>query len=186
MPPSPTSQAGALEGQALVDARRQGGFVIFFRHAATDHSQADTDLSKCETQRNLSQQGRADARAIGQAFQKLTIPIGEVLSSGYCRTRDTAQLAFGRSEVVRDISGLPDSQREQRTAALRKLLATPPQAGTNTAIISHGFNIEAAANLSLAEGEAAIFRPGGEQGFALVARVLPEQWAALAQAYSAP
>jgi phosphohistidine phosphatase SixA len=156
--------------------------VIYFRHAATDQTQSDTDLSRCETQRNLNQQGRADARAIGEAFRQLNIPVGQVLSSGYCRARDTAELAFGRSELVRDLSGLPESQREQRTAALRRLLSTPPQAGTNTILVAHGFNIQAAADLSIAEGEAAIFAPGGAQGFTLVARVRAEEWSGLVRA----
>jgi virginiamycin B lyase len=164
-----------------VDALRRGGFVIYFRHTATDQTQTDSDLSRCETQRNLNEQGRADARAIGQAFKALNIPVGQVLSSNYCRTRDTAQLAFGRAELVRDISGLPDSEREQRTAALQRLLRTPPQPGTNTVSVSHGFNITAAANITIAEGEAAIFAPGVEGGFALVARALPDEWSKLAQ-----
>jgi phosphohistidine phosphatase SixA len=189
-PPSPTAapptatpdRTAPLEGQPLVDALRRGGYVIYFRHAATDQTQTDRDLSRCETQRNLNEQGRAEARAIGQAFRALNIPIGQVLSSGYCRARDTAQLAFGRAEIVRDISGLPAADRDRRAAALRRLLGTPPPAGTNTVIVSHGFNITAAANISIAEGEAAIFAPGVEEGFALVARVLPGDWAALVEA----
>jgi broad specificity phosphatase PhoE len=68
------------------------------RQAATDQTQIDSDLSRCETQRNLDEQSRAEARAIGQAVRALGIPVGAVLSSGYCRTRDTAALAFGRAE----------------------------------------------------------------------------------------
>jgi virginiamycin B lyase len=188
-PPTPTAepatatpiQATALEGQALVDALRRGGYVIYFRHAATDQTQTDSDLSRCETQRNLDDRGRAEARAIGQAFKALNIPVGQVFSSSYCRTRDTAELAFGRAEVVRDISGLPDSEREQRTAALRRLLSAPPQPGTNTVLVSHGFNITAAANITIAEGEAAIFAPGVPEGFALIARVLPDAWSKLVE-----
>jgi phosphohistidine phosphatase SixA len=179
---TPTAQAGPLAGKDLVAALRRGGYVIFFRHAATDMTERDTDLSRCETQRNLNAQGRAEARAIGAAFRTLGVPVGQVLSSGYCRARDTAQLAFGRAELVRDISGLPESQREQRAAALRKLLATEPEAGTNTVLVSHGFNITAAAQITIGEGEAAIFAPGGENGFTLVARVRPNEWAALVEA----
>jgi phosphohistidine phosphatase SixA len=177
--PPTTALAGPLAGPGLVDALRGGGYVIYFRHAATDQSQADTDLSRCETQRNLNEQGRADARAIGAAFRSLNIPVGQVLSSGYCRARDTAQLAFGRAELVRDLSGLPESQREQRVATLKRLLATPPEPGTNTVLVAHGFNIQAAAELSLAEGEAAIFAPASDGTFVLVARVRPDEWAAL-------
>jgi phosphohistidine phosphatase SixA len=164
-----------------VEALRRGGFVIYFRHAATDPTQTDRDLSRCEAQRNLIEQGRADARAIGAAFRALHIPVGEVLSSGYCRTRDTAQLAFGKAEIVEDLTGFPDAKREQRTTALRRRLSTPPQPGTNTVLVAHGFNITAAASISIAEGEAAIFAPGVEGGFALVARALPDEWAALVE-----
>jgi phosphohistidine phosphatase SixA len=180
-----TPTAGALAGQELVAALRQGGYVIYFRHAATDMTQTDSDLSRCETQRNLNAQGRADARAIGAAFRALDIPVGQVLSSGYCRTRDTAQLAFGRAELVRDLSGLPAAQREQRTATLRKLLATTPETGTNTVLVSHGFNITAAAEITIGEGEAAIFAPGAEGTFTLVARVRPNEWQQLMDAAGA-
>jgi phosphohistidine phosphatase SixA len=182
LPTATSDPTAPLEGQALVDALRRGGYVIFFRHAATDRTQTDSDLSRCETQRNLNEQGRAESRGIGQAFQALGIPVGEVLSSGYCRTRDTAELAFGRAEIVRDISGLPTAERERRTQALRRLLGAQPERGTNTVIVSHGFNITAAANISIAEGEAAIFAPGGEERFTLVARVLAPDWAALMEA----
>jgi phosphohistidine phosphatase SixA len=46
-------------------------------------------------QRNLTDGGRADARAIGAAIRSLGIPIGEVLASPFCRTRETAELIFG-------------------------------------------------------------------------------------------
>jgi phosphohistidine phosphatase SixA len=182
---TPAIEAGPLAGKTLVAALRRGGYVIYFRHTATNMTQTDSDLSRCETQRNLNAQGRADARAIGAAFQALAIPVGQVLSSGYCRTRDTAQLAFGRAKLVRDLSGLPATQREQRTAALRKLLATEPEQGTNTVLVSHGFNITAAAEISISEGEAAIFAPQSDGTFILVARVLPEEWAVLVKACSA-
>jgi len=172
-----------VSGQALVDALRRGGYVIYFRHAATDQSQADTDtpdLQNCQKQRNLNDQGREEARQIGAAFQALGIPVGQVLSSGYCRTRETAELAFGRAEITPDLTGFPTALREQRIAALRQLLSSPPQAGTNTVLVAHGFNISNTANLSLAEGEAAIFAPLGADGFVLIGRLQPEEWAELA------
>jgi phosphohistidine phosphatase SixA len=192
--PSPTSEPTAtldpttpLEGTALVEALRRGGYVIYFRHAATDRTQTDTDtqnLENCQTQRNLNDQGRADAQVIGEAFRRLGIPVGQVLSSGFCRARDTAQLAFGRAEITPDLTGFPSALREQRIAALRDMLSTPPQAGTNTVLVAHGFNIANTADISIAEGEAAIFAPLGAEGFALVARVLPEEWSTLTGASS--
>ena len=84
------SAAEDLAGPDLLTMLRQGGLVIFFRHARTDFSQDDTDLSdltNCETQRNLSPEGHAQAQLIGDAIAALDIPIGEVLSSELCRTR---------------------------------------------------------------------------------------------------
>lgn len=168
-----------LEGAALVQALQKGGYVIYFRHAATDFSQADTDgpaLQDCSKQRNLNEAGRAQARAIGEAFRALKIPVGSVLASPYCRTRETAQLAFGRFEVSEEIRG---GSGPARAEALRKLLAVVPPAGANTVLVAHQFNLRDAAEVNLAEGEAAIFQPLGPGGFRLVARVLAEDWAKL-------
>jgi virginiamycin B lyase len=175
-----------LEGRALADALREGGYVLYFRHAATDFSQEDTDtrnLGNCRTQRNLTARGRADARAIGRAFRNLRIPVGAVLASKYCRTRQTAGLAFGRVRTTTDLTSLPSAsterERNRRVAALRRLLGTPPKEGVNTVLVAHLFNIQAAANISLEEGEAAVFEPRGQRRFRLVARVLPRDWTAL-------
>ena len=162
-----TPAAGAeLAGADLLAALRQGGLVLYFRHARTDFSQDDTDLSdlsNCATQRNLSAEGRAQARLIGESIASLAIPIGEVLSSELCRTRETAELAFGRALPAPDLTSFgtagSEAEEQERAAALRRLLATPPRPGTNTVLVGHLFNIQAAAGISLAEGQAAIFRP---------------------------
>jgi phosphohistidine phosphatase SixA len=162
-----TPAAGAeLAGADLLAALRQGGLVLYFRHARTDFSQDDTDLrdlSNCDTQRNLSSEGRAQARLIGEAIANLAIPIGEVLSSELCRTRETAELAFGRATPAPDLTSFgtagSEAEEQERVAALRLLLATPPLPGTNTVLVGHLFNIQAAAGISLAEGETAIFQP---------------------------
>jgi virginiamycin B lyase len=181
--------AAPLQGPGLIRELRDGGYVLYFRHAATDLSQEDTDdsagLTDCARQRNLDQQGRAEARAIGRAFRALEVPVGQVLASRYCRAKRTATLAFGRAQPTWDLTGLPQaaSAREEarRVAALRRLLGTKPRRGTNTVLVAHLFNIEAAAKLGLAEGEAGIFRPLGDSRFRLVARVGPAEWTRLAR-----
>jgi phosphohistidine phosphatase SixA len=162
-----TPAAGVeLAGPALLAALREGGFVIYFRHARTDFSQDDTDLSdlsNCATQRNLSAEGRDQARRIGEAIAALGIPVGEVLSSELCRTRETAELAFGQATPMLDLTSFgtagSEAEEQERAAALRRLLATPPARGTNTVLVGHLFNIQAAAGIGLAEGEAAILSP---------------------------
>ena len=96
------SGATAAPSPDLVRMLRAGGVVLVFRHAATDFSKPDQDpvvVSDCSTQRNLSAEGRADARAIGRGVRRLGLPVGKVYSSAYCRTLETARLAFGRATV---------------------------------------------------------------------------------------
>ena len=76
--------------------------LVYFRHAATNANQVDADkldFARCETQRNLSGDGRRMARDIGVAFKALGIRVDKVVSSPYCWTVETAQFAFGRNEV---------------------------------------------------------------------------------------
>jgi phosphohistidine phosphatase SixA len=157
-----------LAGPELLATLREGGYVIYFWHAITDRAQTDSDLSdlaNCATQRNLTEEGRAQSRLIGDSISVLAIPIGEVLSSELCRARETAELAFGRATTMQDLSsfGTAGSETEElrRVEVLRRLLATPPAADTNTVIVGHQFNIGDAAGVSLAEGEAAVFLPLG-------------------------
>jgi virginiamycin B lyase len=167
----------------LAAALREGGYVIYFRHAATDPVPDDADpvvLSDCDTQRNLSATGRRESERIGRAIAAGGIPIGRVLTSPFCRALDTARLAFGRARIAQVLENLetaPDEgERARRVAGLRRLLSAEPQPGTNTVLVAHGFNISAAADVTLSEGEAAVFEPRGEQRFRLVARVEPNEW----------
>jgi phosphohistidine phosphatase SixA len=173
--------ATELAGPALLAALRGGGYVLFFRHAATDFGQNDdkmTGYEDCATQRNLTDKGRADARAIGSDLRALAIPVSDVLASPFCRTRETAELIFGRvsvSEAVRGGPAQPDSP--ERYAALRALLAAPVPRGTNLAIVSHGNPFRAVVGGPyLEEGEAAVIEPRGPAGFRVVARMRPDAW----------
>jgi phosphohistidine phosphatase SixA len=172
-----------------VDLLRRGGNVIFLRHAATDSSQTDSDtpdLQNCQAQRNLTEQGRADARAIGRAVVTLQISVGQVLASPYCRTLETARLAFGRAEPTRDllptVAAADDAAREALVSGLQRLLGEPPAAGVNTILVSHQFSLQDAAGVTVEEGEAAVFEPRGAGQFRLLGRVPPEDWTTLVQA----
>ena len=179
---------GPLVGTALLKALQQGGYVIFFRHAATYRSQLDTDqqnLANCATQRNLDETGQAQARAIGLAFSAANIPVGPVRASPYCRTRDTAQLAFGRVELTPDLinPSYTDDAAESAhlEARLAQFLSDPPPIGFNTILVGHNSpSLQTITGLSIVEGEAAIFAPHGRGQFSLIGRLLPEEWTDLA------
>jgi len=174
----------SLTGAALLQTLRGGGLILYFRHTSTDFGQNDDAMSgyeDCARQRNLTDNGRDEARRIGAAIKRLDIPIGDVLASPFCRTRETAQLIFGRATVAPAVRGGPARpETNDRYAELRKLLSTPPRAGTNLAIASHGNPFRAVTDTAyLAEGEAAVIRPLGAQGFRIVARIPKDGWDAL-------
>ena len=174
----------SLAGAALLQALRGGGLILYFRHTSTDFGQNDDAMSgyeDCARQRNLTDGGRDEARRIGVAIKRLDIPIGDVLASPFCRTRETAQLIFGRASVAPAVRGGPARpETNDRYAELRKLLSTPPSRGTNLAIASHGNPFRAVTDTQyLAEGEAAVIRPLGGQGFRIVARIPKDGWDAL-------
>jgi phosphohistidine phosphatase SixA len=176
-----SAQSPALAGPALASALREGGLILYFRHASTDFGQNDdqmTGYEDCAKQRNLTDRGRAEARDIGIAMKRLDFPIGEVVASPFCRTMETARLIFGTATASAAVRGGPARpESEERYAALRKLLSTPPRPGTDLAIVSHGnpFNAVVGAPY-LAEGEAAVIRPLGAQGFVVIARVPKNAW----------
>src|SRR5918995_7047565 len=153
-----------LDPVQLVEALQEGGLVIYLRHAATDRSKEDADVvdfDDCSTQRNLNDAGREQARTIGEAFRALEIPVDEVVSSEYCRTRQTGELAFGRVELEPDLTGFPNRGEptyERRVARTRELLGQPVGDG-NLVLVAHVKNIVAAAGVSLEEGELAVFEP---------------------------
>jgi phosphohistidine phosphatase SixA len=174
-----------LHGAALVAALREGGYVLYLRHASTDFGQNDdamTDYANCAQQRNLTDAGREEARTIGKALRDLRIPVSPVLASPFCRTLETSRLVFGAattaSLAVRGGPGTDDTG--QRYAELRKLLSTPVAKGSNLAITSHGNPFRAVAGTPyLQEGEMAVIEPLGNGRFRIVARIAKSDWASL-------
>lgn len=163
---------------------REGGYVLYMRHASTDFSQDDAqmkDFADCAHQRNLTDKGRAEARQVASQLKRLAIPIGEVLASPYCRTMETARLAFGKATPMQEVRGGPvRSDDPKRYDGLRKLLSDPVAKGANRVISSHGNPFHAVAGPPyLAEGEIAVVRPDGDGRFTIIERIRLEEWKAL-------
>lgn len=174
----------APSAAALAAALRSGGYIVYFRHTATDFSQNDEkmrDFDDCANQRNLTDAGREQAQKIGAVWRTLNIPVGRVLASPYCRTREVAQLAFGRYERAMDVRGGPGSTGDPvRYQPLSRLLATPPKPGTNDVISSHGnpFRALHPGLPYLSEGEAAVIRPLPPDGHEVLGRIAWDRWPA--------
>jgi broad specificity phosphatase PhoE len=174
-----------------LQALRQGGHVIVFRHGATHADQADTDPlnpKNVAQQRQLNDSGRALATSIGESWRKLKIPVGDVYTSLFKRAVDTGTLmGFGEVKPTADVTegGLvvTPNENKRREQALRALAARVPPPGTNVVIVSHKPNIMDAFGkdwFDLREGEASLFKPDGNGGTNFVTRVRVEEWGKLA------
>ena len=183
------AQTGSeLHGRALVEMLRQGGFNIYFRHAATDWSQADQvskadDWTNCDParMRQLSDTGRQVASTIGEAMRVLHIPVGNVFASPYCRTVETARLMqLGEVETTTDIMNTRVAAYFGSASAIaertRQRLSTVPPAGTNIVLVAHGNILRTATGVYPQEAEAIVFRPEGRGRFSVVARLSPQTW----------
>jgi broad specificity phosphatase PhoE len=183
---SGASGAATDADPALGRALQRGGLALVIRHAATDFSKPDADrvvLSDCRTQRNLSAQGHADARMIGRGVRRLKLRIGNVFASPFCRTKETALLAFGRFRISQPLLNTVEAEHDARwrrqIRAARRLLGTKPAAGTLTVLVTHGSVVGDTTGETLAEGETLVFRPLGSSRFSLLGRILPREWRTL-------
>ena len=165
--PVPEAQT---EAEILVAAMQDGGKVIYMRHGATNQNEIDTGrLGDRAGQRNLSTAGIAQAKAIGNAFRSLQIPMGQILASPVFRARDTGELAFGeRVQVTMDL--VADDYAGQNVPAMitatRRLLRTLTPPGDNRILIGHRTPLEMVLERSfpdtvLPEGAMAVFVPAG-------------------------
>lgn len=149
--------------EALRNAVRGGGHVLFIRHALTTPGVGDPpgfELAECATQRNLSAEGRTQARQLGQALAERKVPIGEVLSSPWCRCIETAQLAFGRAQIwnaLANLHGRP-GEADKQVRALRPRI-TAHAGKDNLVLVSHGSTALALTGEHPAMGELLVLKP---------------------------
>jgi len=85
----------------IINNLQKGGNLIFIRHAYApgNGDPENFDINNCETQRNLSQSGRLQSKKIGNFFKENEIPIKLVISSEWCRCKETALIAFKNYET---------------------------------------------------------------------------------------
>jgi phosphohistidine phosphatase SixA len=171
VPVTPEQPAGA----ALVARLRQGGLVLFFRHADTRGEPCDRSyrIGDRAGQRNISPDGIAQSRRIGERLRALGIPVARpVLAGPVYRARDTAEHAFGAAEVTVTDSLTADDYAGPRLQWVlqehRRLFAEAPPAGSNRVLVGHrtpGIMVfgDPVAGRAFPEGSALVIAPrGGE------------------------
>ncbi|MEO8384758.1 MAG: hypothetical protein ABI583_05920 [Betaproteobacteria bacterium] len=176
-----------LKGAALLQALRNGGFNLYMRHGSSTNGQ-DGNLAQvpiwwenCALQRNIADAGREQARKVGAAIRELKIPVSQVLTAQFCRTRETGYgLGLGPIEVTEDLN----HQIGQRigydvNAARFKQLAETPAKGTNRVLVSHthgSARTEERILGSIQEAEIVVYKPDGKGGSVPVARIPVAEW----------
>ena len=165
----------ASASEAAWQALREGGAVALFRHArapGTGDPQGFR-LEDCATQRNLSAEGREQARGIGEQFSARGVPVVQVLSSRWCRSLDTARLAFGSlAEPFPPLDSFFSERdgREAQTRAVRELVEGWRSDGV-LALVTHQVNITALTGVFPAVGEVLVLKPKAGAGFEIVGRI---------------
>jgi phosphohistidine phosphatase SixA len=156
---------------------QNGGYIVLMRHAIAPGGGDPPGfrLNDCSTQRNLSEEGREQARTIGAAFRVRGVPVERILTSQWCRCRDTAELlGLGPVEEYPVLNSFfsDRSTADEQTEALRRFVerSMPEQ---NIVLVSHQVNITGLTGVFPASGEMVVVRPGGPGGFTLVGRLKP-------------
>jgi phosphohistidine phosphatase SixA len=173
------SSAGTKDA-ALAGALEMGGVVLVMRHAKTETATDEVEvLGDCSRQRNLSDEGRAQAKSIGRDVEALGVPVDEVRASPLCRAKETAELAFGMAEVDRTLvsPGVTGTvaDDDRRIRRLRGMTSAPP--GSAIVLVTHTGNIGGAFEQSVEEGDMLVYRDAR-----LLGVVAPDDWKRLAKA----
>ncbi|MCK1298717.1 histidine phosphatase family protein [Bradyrhizobium sp. 24] len=192
-----STHAAAADGSQLIASLKQGGYVLVFRHTATDDGQKDLypfNFDDMSAQRQLSEKGRDMARQIGTAIKELAIPIGDIYTSRLNRAIEAGKLISGRE--VKPVDALTDSSNASASGmanptganakagqAVRQLVDASPKAGTNTVLVTHKTNITDAFGKDagdVQEGEAFIYKAGSSGPATLAGRIKLADWTAKA------
>ncbi len=179
---TPARAQERMGDSALVAALRGGALVLACRHSATDHQASDQGPDRA-SQRNLTDEGVRQARAIGVAIRELRIPIGEVRANPMYRNRETAEYAFGRATVDSALGSEGSRTATQAIAALRTLLAAPAPRGTNRVVVTRiGILTGAFEGRGVGpidEGDCLIVRPAQAGTFRVLGHLKASDWARL-------
>ena len=169
----------------LIKALQSGGHIMYMRHEKTirKNKQRDSvaiDFSQCESQRNLSEQGIESAQNTGKLLKQLTIPVGAVKSSPYCRAKDTAALIYGDYEIDEKLA-FSIAKEEAESDMLGKYLKTSMLASNdrikNTVFVGHTANLKDGLGVwPKPEGVVVVFKKEGDK-IIYKGMIKPTDWA---------
>lgn len=170
---------GDVNEAAVWKALESGGKVVLFRHGEVQRGPGVGDSlvrdETCSRERNLSASGRRQFTEIGEAFAARNIRVEGVLASPFCRTRDSAELAFGVSEVREFFSLseiLPESEAQDAALEAAEVIGDYKGEG-NLVLVTHDPNIVLIAQQSVGFAHALVLEPQGGPFFEVIGLLQP-------------
>ena len=148
----------ASSNEKLINSLKEGGKLIFIRHAYApgNGDPKDFSLKICSSQRNLAQEGINQSKNIGLFFTKNNIQVDKVLSSEWCRCKDTAKYAFDNYKTFDALNSFYDSRfaknKEKQIKDLKKYISSW-NSKKNLVLITHFVVISEALNVEARSGE---------------------------------
>ena len=145
----------------IVEILKKGGNIIFIRHAIApgNGDPQNFDISNCSTQRNLSKDGKLQALKIGKFFKENDIKLTKVLSSEWCRCKDTAKIAFGNYETKNFLNSFYDERfsenKDKQILDFQKFIRNWNKTG-NLVLVTHYVVISEILDLTTSSGEIVI------------------------------
>jgi phosphohistidine phosphatase SixA len=151
-----------------------GSHVALVRHGNAPPGYGDPPgfkIDDCATQRNLDELGRAQARAVGEAFRQHGVQVDKILSSPLCRCLETARLmALGPVESVLAVAS--SDRSPEGLPALKQIVANWRGPGT-LVLVTHALTVKSLVGIMPEQAETVVVRPkpGDQVGMDLVGRV---------------
>ena len=172
-----------LTQQEIVSELQNGGCVIYMRHGETNRQESDqttTDFENCKLQRNISEDAKGVLANIGRKIKELKIPINQVLSSPYCRCKDSAKYMFNNYEVDNNLRFAlvsDDKETELLKNHLQELLLQKVKPHTNRVLVSHTANLKEAVDIwPKPEAVMVVFKPKGDGTLLYLGKIFPKYW----------
>ena len=132
----------SYSSENVVKFLKEGKKIVFIRHALApgNGDPNNFDIKDCSTQRNLNDEGRAQSKRIGNFFEKNNIKIDKVLSSEWCRCKDTAKIAFGKFETFSALNSFYETRfsknKSKQMRDLREYISKW-ESDSNLIIVTH-------------------------------------------------
>ena len=148
----------SFANENIVEILKKKNNIIFIRHAIApgNGDPPNFDISDCSTQRNLSKKGELQALKIGNFFKKKDIKFTKVVSSEWCRCKDTAKIAFGNYETKNFLNSFYDERfsenKNRQILDFQKFIKSWNYSG-NLALVTHYVVISEILDLATSSGE---------------------------------